>query len=69
MRRSAIIGAFCVFALGAQRSPEYDHSVVSQVRIDARDPGYPPVDRKTSPTVDPGRTIGVRMPQQKEFAG
>jgi len=44
MRRSAIIGAFCVFALGAQRSPEYDHSVVSQVRIDARDPGYPPVD-------------------------
>jgi len=28
----------------AQRTIEYDHSVVSQVRIDARDLGYPPVD-------------------------
>ena len=30
--------------LPAQRTLEYDRSVVSQVRIDARDLGYPPVD-------------------------
>lgn len=30
--------------LCAQRTLEYDRSVVSQVRIDARDLGYPPVD-------------------------
>jgi hypothetical protein len=30
--------------LRAQRTLEYDRSVVSQVRIDARDLGYPPVD-------------------------
>lgn len=28
----------------AQRDPSYDYSVVSQVRIDLRDLGYPPVD-------------------------
>lgn len=28
----------------AQRTVDYDHSVVSQVRIDLRDLGYPPVD-------------------------
>jgi hypothetical protein len=28
----------------AQRDPQFDHSVVSQVRIDLRDLGYPPVD-------------------------
>ncbi len=30
--------------LSAQRTLEYDRSVVSQVRIDARDLGYPPID-------------------------
>ncbi len=28
----------------AQRTPEYDYSVVKQIRIDMRDLGYPPVD-------------------------
>jgi len=28
----------------AQRDPQFDHSVVNQMRIDARDLGYPPVD-------------------------
>jgi len=31
-------------SLPAQRTLEYDRSVVSQVRIDARDLGYPPDD-------------------------
>ena len=30
--------------LAAQRNPEYDRSVVSQVRIDLRELGYPPAD-------------------------
>ena len=34
----------CTAALLAQRQLEYDRSVVSQVRIDARDLGYPPAD-------------------------
>jgi len=41
------IGAILFCAAGlllAQRTLEYDRSVVSQVRIDARDLGYPPVD-------------------------
>ncbi len=38
----AFLGASSL--LLAQRTLEYDRSVVSQVRIDARDLGYPPVD-------------------------
>src|SRR5579885_1715194 len=34
----------CAASLLAQRTLEYDHSVLSQVRIDARDLGYPPAD-------------------------
>jgi hypothetical protein len=34
----------CAASLWAQRTLDYDHSVVSQVRIDARDLGYPPLD-------------------------
>src|SRR5579864_6878075 len=34
----------CAASLWAQRTLDYDRSVVSQVRIDARDLGYPPVD-------------------------
>jgi hypothetical protein len=30
--------------LFGQRDPGYDHSVVTQTRIDLRDLGYPPVD-------------------------
>jgi len=44
MRKAAVILVACAALLCAQRSPEYDHSVVSQVRIDARDLGYSPVD-------------------------
>jgi len=44
MRKAAVILLACVALSRAQRTPEYDHSVVSQVRIDARDLGYPPVD-------------------------
>ncbi len=36
--------ALTATVLFAQRSLDYDYSVVSQVRIDARDLGYPPVD-------------------------
>ncbi|HVP48855.1 MAG TPA: hypothetical protein VMT32_19815 [Bryobacteraceae bacterium] len=43
MRTLALMLLACA-GLFAQRSPDYDHSVVSQVRIDLRDLGYPPVD-------------------------
>ena len=39
---AAVLGA-CLPA-AAQREPGYDFSVVSQVRIDMRDLGYPPID-------------------------
>ncbi|MFB3828725.1 MAG: hypothetical protein ACE15B_18295 [Bryobacteraceae bacterium] len=38
-----MLATLCVQA-AAQRDPRYDDSVVSQVRIDLRDLGYPPVD-------------------------
>jgi outer membrane protein assembly factor BamB len=44
MRKSAVILLACAALARGQRTPEYDHSVVSQVRIDARDLGYAPVD-------------------------
>ena len=44
MRKAAVILIACTALSQAQRTPEYDHSVVSLVRIDARDLGYPPVD-------------------------
>lgn len=44
MYRIAFVLIACAASLWAQRTLEYDHSVVSQVRIDARDLGYPPVD-------------------------
>lgn len=44
MTRLAIILLGAAASLLAQRTLEYDHSVVSQVRIDARALGYPPVD-------------------------
>ncbi len=43
MRKLSLTFILCA-AVWAQRTPEYDHSVVSQVRIDARDLGYAPVD-------------------------
>jgi len=43
MRNLSLILVLCA-AAWAQRTLEYDHSVVSQVRIDARDLGYAPVD-------------------------
>ncbi len=42
--RAPAIFLLCLAPLWAQRTLEYDRSVVSQVRIDARDLGYPPVD-------------------------
>ena len=45
MSKRLVITFLCaVTLLLAQRTLEYDRSVVSQVRIDARDLGYPPVD-------------------------
>jgi hypothetical protein len=45
MNRSALLLLFlCACAAVAQRRPAYDRSVVSQVRIDLRDLGYPPHD-------------------------
>ena len=44
MRKAAVMLVACAGLLRAQRTAEYDHSVVSQVRMDARDLGYPPVD-------------------------
>jgi hypothetical protein len=43
MRALAFMLLSCAVML-AQRAVDYDHSVVSQVRIDLRDLGYPPVD-------------------------
>jgi hypothetical protein len=45
----SIVFAVCILLVHrtlvfAQRTPVYDRSVVSQVRIDARDLGYPPAD-------------------------
>ncbi len=40
---AALLCAVCLPA-AAQRDPQFDHSVVSQVRIDLRDLGYPPRD-------------------------
>jgi len=39
-----LAGMFLCAPLTAQRTLDYDHSVVSQVRIDLRDLGYPPID-------------------------
>ena len=44
MKKLTMIVLACVAASQAQRNLEYDHSVVSQIRIDARDLGYPPID-------------------------
>jgi hypothetical protein len=44
MRALAFILLVACTAIRAQRTPDYDHSVVSQVRIDLRDLGYPPRD-------------------------
>jgi len=44
MKKFAIVFFACAAACLAQREVGYDRSVVSQVRIDARDLGYPPVD-------------------------
>jgi hypothetical protein len=44
MRQLAVVVALCVVPLRAQRTLEHDHSVVSQVRIDMRELGYPPLD-------------------------
>ncbi len=43
MRLAALMVLVSAVAL-AQRTPDYDYSVVSQVRIDLRDLGYPPRD-------------------------
>jgi len=39
-----VVSLLCASSLLAQRTLDYDRSVVSQVRIDARDLGYPPID-------------------------
>ena len=44
MKKLVFVFLLCAAGSWAQRTLEYDHSVVSQVRIDARDLGYPPVD-------------------------
>ncbi len=44
LKRTALAAALMALPLAAQRAPEYDHSVVKQVRIDLRDLGYPPKD-------------------------
>lgn len=47
MRHSALIPILlfvCALTAAGQRTPGYDYSVVSQVRIDLRDLGYPPDD-------------------------
>ena len=43
LSRLLLVSLVCL-PLAAQRTPDYDHSVVKQVRIDLRDLGYPPVD-------------------------
>jgi hypothetical protein len=42
--RTAFLLLACAVSLLAQRNADYDYSVVSQVRIDLRDLGYPPID-------------------------
>jgi len=44
LTKSALVILVLSTPLTAQRSLTHDHSVVSQVRIDLRDLGYPPVD-------------------------
>lgn len=44
LTKSALVILVLSAPLTAQRTPTHDHSVVSQVRIDLRDLGYPPVD-------------------------
>jgi hypothetical protein len=44
LTKSALVILVVCTSLTAQRSITHDHSVVSQVRIDLRDLGYPPVD-------------------------
>jgi len=44
MTKLVILSVLLAAGACAQRTIEYDHSVVSQVRVDARDLGYPPVD-------------------------
>jgi hypothetical protein len=44
MIKLVILSVLLAAGACAQRTIEYDHSVVSQVRIDARDLGYSPVD-------------------------
>jgi hypothetical protein len=43
LKKTALFILICL-PLAAQREPGYDASVVKQVRIDARELGYPPVD-------------------------
>ncbi|MCX6621508.1 MAG: hypothetical protein NTY38_10585, partial [Acidobacteria bacterium] len=42
--RTTLIFALLSAPLAAQRDPGWDSNLVSQVRIDARDLGYPPID-------------------------
>jgi len=44
MHRLPLILLLALLPGAAQRDPRYDHSVVSQVRIDLRELGYPPKD-------------------------
>ncbi|MBI4875135.1 MAG: hypothetical protein HY822_10935 [Acidobacteria bacterium] len=44
MTRTCLILLLACAVLSAQRTEEYDRSVVSQVRIDLRELGYPPAD-------------------------
>ena len=44
MNKLVILSVLLAAGSWAQRTIEHDYSVVSQVRIDARDLGYPPVD-------------------------
>jgi len=44
MSQLVVVVGLCVVPVRAQRTLEYDHSVVTQVRIDMRDLGYPPLD-------------------------
>src|SRR5579885_3581234 len=54
--RAPAIFLLCLAPLWAQRTLEYDRSVVSQVRIDARDLGYSPVD-----LIPPGESAVTAM--------
>src|SRR5579863_5342052 len=42
--RTLVLLVLACAAIFAQRTPDYDRSAVSQVRIDLRDLGYPPAD-------------------------